>query len=308
MTVQAVGSRSRGSAERFAADFSIPNSYSSYEDLVADPTVDVIYVATPHPFHAENALLALRNGKHVLIEKPFTLNAAQAREVVEEADKRGLLVLEAMWTRFLPHMIRVREIIAQGTIGKVMTVIADHGQLLSSDPQHRLNNPALGGGALLDLAIYPVSLSVDILGMPSEIYAVARPTTTGVDAQTSMLFNYASGSQALLQAALDALGPMRASIIGTAGRIEIPGVWYSPTPFDVFDSGGKLIEHWEQPTVGRGMQYEALEVENCLRQGLTSSSLMPPAQSVAIMEMLDKIREQIGLRYAGYDPDNSGGA
>jgi predicted dehydrogenase len=305
MDVRAVGSRSRDSAERFASDFAIPSAYASYEELAADPAVDVIYVATPHPFHAENALLALRHGKHVLIEKPFTLNAAQAREVVGEAEKRGLLVLEAMWTRFLPHMIQVREIIAQGTIGNVRTVIADHGQLLPTDPLHRLNNPELGGGALLDLGIYPVSLAVDILGIPSDIHAIARPTATGVDAQTSILFNYASGAHALLQTALDALGPTRASIIGSDGRIEIQGVWYEPSTFDVFDRSGKVVQHWEQPTVGRGMQYEALEVEKCLRQGLTSSSLLPPAQSIAIMEILDAIRQQIGVHYAGYDPEDN---
>lgn len=299
MDVRAVGSRTPGSARLFASHFALPNWHASYEELAADPAIDVIYIATPHTFHAENALLALRHGKHVLIEKPFTINAVQARAVVEEADKLDLLVLEALWTRFLPHMVRVRQIIAQGKIGEVRTVIADHGQVLSTDPAHRLNNPALGGGALLDLGIYPVSLAVDILGLPSEIHAIARPTATRVDAQTSMLFNYDNGAQALLQACLDARGPMRASIIGSEGRIEISGVWYEPAPLDVFDRANKLVEHWEQPIVGRGMHYEALEVENCIRQGVTASSLLPPAQSVAIMEILDAIREQIGVRYPG---------
>jgi predicted dehydrogenase len=305
MDVRAVGSRTPGSAERFARELAIPNWHASYEELAADPAVDVIYVATPHTFHAENAFLALRHGKHVLIEKPFTLNAAQARAVVDEAEELGLLVLEAMWTRFLPHMVRVRQIIAQGKIGDVRTVIADHGQILSADPEHRLNNPNLGGGALLDLGIYPVSLAVDILGLPAEVQATSRPTATRVDAQTSMLFHYDNGSQALLQACLDARGPMRATIIGSEGRIEIAGVWYEPTPFDVFDRDGKLVEHWEQPIVGRGMQYEAFEVENCLRQGLTASSVLPPAQSVAIMEILDAIRARIGLRYPGEDAAES---
>jgi predicted dehydrogenase len=177
--------------------------------------------------------------------------------------------------------------------------MADHGQLLSSDPEHRLNNPALGGGALLDLGIYPISFAVDIVGLPSQIFAIARPTRTGVDAETSALFNYESGAQALLQCASDALGPTRASVIGTEGRIEIAGVWYNPTPFDVLDSSGKLVEHWEQPVVGRGMQYQAFHVESCLRQSLTSSNLLPPDESIAIMEILDSIREQIGLRYPG---------
>jgi predicted dehydrogenase len=295
----AVGSRTEDAAAQFATRFAIPHAHARYEDLAADPTVDVIYVATPHSSHAENALLALRHGKHVLVEKPFTLNAAQAQAVVDEAAARGLLVLEAMWARFLPHMVRVREIIAAGTLGPLRTVMADHGQVLPTDPAHRLNNPALGGGALLDLGIYPVSLTMDLLGPPSEIFAVARPTATGVDAQTAVLFNYASGAQALLQTALDTLGPTRASIIGTAGRIEIPGAWYEPAAFDVFDRSGALVEHWAQPVAGRGMQYQAFEVERCLRAGLTASPLLPPAQSVAIMAIMDAIRAQIGLRYPG---------
>ena len=149
--VTAVGSRNRESAEAFAAEFAIPVAYDSYESLVGDPGVDIVYVSTPHPFHAPNATLALRAGKHVLLEKPFAMNAREARAVVELAQSSGLVVLEAMWTRFLPHMRRIREIIAAGTIGEVRTLLADHNQLLPSDPLHRLNNPALGGGALLDL-------------------------------------------------------------------------------------------------------------------------------------------------------------
>jgi predicted dehydrogenase len=304
LNVAAVGSRARSSAVQFATSFGIRRWYSSYEDLVADPSVDIVYIATPNTYHAANALLALHHGKPVLIEKPFTLNATQARAVVEEADRRNLLVLEAMWTRFLPHMLRVREIIVEGAIGEVRTVIADHGQLLPGDPEHRVNSLALGGGALLDLAIYPVSLAVDILGLPSEIHAIARLTATGVDAQTSALFKYKNGSHALLQAALDAFGPTRASIIGSAGRIEIPGVWYKPVPIDVFDHEGTLVERWEQPVAGRGMQYQAFEVEKCLRQGLTKSSLLPPTQSLAIMGILDAIRAQIGLHYPDDDSEH----
>ena len=160
-TVAAVGSRSLDTAKDFAVEFGIPTAHGSYEALVADPDVDAIYVSTPHPFHAENALLALHAGKHVLIEKAFTLNAAEAREVVETAEAAGLVVMEAMWTRFLPHMARIREIIAAGTLGELRTLIADHNQDLPTDPQHRINNLALGGGALLDLGIYPVSFAFD---------------------------------------------------------------------------------------------------------------------------------------------------
>ena len=234
-TVTAVGSRAQESADAFAAEFEIPTAHGSYEGLVADPEVDAVYVSTPHPFHASAALLALRAGKHVLVEKPFTLNAAEAREVVSVASANRLVILEAMWTRYLPHMLRIREIIAAGTLGKVRTLIADHDQLLSKEPEHRINNPELGGGALLDLGIYPVSFAFDVFGAPSSVNATASFTTTGVDRQIAIVFGYADGQQAVLHAALDTLGPNRAAIIGTEGRIEIDSVWYSPTTFTVSD-------------------------------------------------------------------------
>ena len=165
-TVTAVGSRTQEKADAYAAEFGIPPAHGSYEALVADPEVDVIYVATPHPSHVADATLALNAGKHVLLEKPYTINAAEARVVADLASERGLVVLEAMWTRWMPHMIRLREIIAAGTLGDVRTVIVDHNQKLSQDPAHRLQDPALGGGALLDLGIYPVSFAWDVFGAP----------------------------------------------------------------------------------------------------------------------------------------------
>ncbi|MEO6943687.1 MAG: Gfo/Idh/MocA family oxidoreductase, partial [Lacisediminihabitans sp.] len=234
--VSAVGSRTQRSANDFAAEFGIPAAHDSYEALVADPDVDVIYVSTPHPFHAQNATLALNAGKHVLVEKAFAMNAAEARSIVKLAADKHLVILEAMWTRFLPHMLRIREIIAAGTIGEVRTLLADHNQDLSKDPAHRVNNPALGGGALLDLGIYPVSFAHDLFGAPATIQANAAKTATGVDRQTAILLSYAEGQQAVLHAALDTLGPNRAVVIGTLGRIEIDSVWYTPTPFTVFDN------------------------------------------------------------------------
>ena len=175
-TVTAVGSRTQEKADAYAAEFGIPHAHGSYEALVADPDVDVIYVATPHPSHVADATLALNAGKHVLLEKPYTINAAEARVVADLARERGLVVLEAMWTRWMPHMIRLREIIAAGTLGDVRTVIVDHNQKLSQDPTHRLQDPALGGGALLDLGIYPVSFAWDIFGAPTSIHAISSPT------------------------------------------------------------------------------------------------------------------------------------
>jgi predicted dehydrogenase len=298
-TVTAVGSRSQGSADAFAAEFGIGTAHSSYEALVADPNVDVVYVATPHPFHASNALLALAAGKHVLVEKPFSLNALEAREVVEEAERRRLVVLEAMWTRFLPHMRRIREIIAAGTIGEVRTLIADHNQALPGDPSHRINAPALGGGALLDLGIYPVSFSFDLFGAPSTVSAIAAKTATGVDRQTAILFGYADGTQAVLHTALDTHGPNTAAILGTNGRIQIDSVWYAPTTFTVFDADGHVAERFTSEVEGRGMSFQAEELERLVREGHSGGDILPPRESVRIMETLDEIRRQIALRYLG---------
>ena len=300
MTVAAVGSRSQETADAFAARYGIPTAHPSYEALVADPTIDAIYVSTPHPLHYENARLALSAGKHVLVEKPFTLNAAEAREVVDLAAQKKLVVLEAMWTRWLPHMVRVREIIAAGTLGDVRTVIADHNQDLPDDPAHRINNPDLGGGALLDLGIYPVSFAWDVFGKPSTIAAISSPTaSTGVDRQTAILFGYEGGQQAVLHTALDTLGPNTASVIGTAGRIDIDSVWYSPTTFTVYNNEGEVIERFDQPVISRGMQFQAWALEAIVAAGALAGDELPPSETVAIMETLDTIREQIGLRYPG---------
>ncbi|MET4782694.1 Gfo/Idh/MocA family oxidoreductase [Glaciihabitans sp. UYNi722] len=296
-TVTAVGSRDQQSADSFAAEFDIPNAHGSYEALVTDPDVDVIYVSTPHPFHASGAMLALRGGKHVLVEKPFTLNAAEAREVVGVASANKLVVLEAMWTRFLPHMLRIREIIAAGTLGDVRTLIADHNQHLPKDPEHRINNPALGGGALLDLGIYPVSFAYDLFGVPTSVNAVSSFIETGVDRQDAIVFGYGDGQQAVLHTALDTLGPNTAVIIGTEGRIEIDSVWYMPTSFTVFDSENTVVERFEQPVRTRGMQFQAWEVERLVAAGLTEGTILPPSESLQIMETLDEIRRQIGLKY-----------
>ncbi|WP_382307638.1 Gfo/Idh/MocA family protein [Herbiconiux sp. UC225_62] len=299
LTVTAVGSRTQESADAFAERFGIAAAHGSYEALVADPSVDVVYVATPHTFHAENALLAIAAGKHVLVEKAFTLNGAEAQRVADAAAQADVVVMEAMWTRFLPHMVRIREIIAAGTLGDVRTVIADHGQKLPSDPDHRINNPALGGGGLLDLAIYPVSFAVDILGLPTRVLASASMTPTGVDRQTALIFEHEGGRQSISQSAVDAAGPVRGAVIGTDGWIDIDRWWYDATSFTVYDSQHAVIERFEQPVVSRGMQYEALEIERVIAAGEKESPLMPLTQSVAIMRVLDEVREQIGLHYPG---------
>lgn len=298
-TVTAVGSRSQESADAFASKFGIAHAHATYEDLVADDEVDAVYVATPHPMHADNATLALVAGKHVLIEKPFTLNASEADQVVTLAEDEELVVLEAMWSRFLPHMARIREIIAAGTIGEVRTVIADHNQSLPQNPEHRLQNPDLGGGALLDLGIYPVSFAWDILGEPTGIVATAAKTATGVDEQTAIILSYSNGQQALLHTALNTPGPTAASIIGTKGWIGIDGDFYAPTTFTVHGLEGEIIERFDGAVPSRGMQFEAAELERLVAEGATAGELLPPRQTVGIMRTLDEVRRQIDLRYPG---------
>lgn len=245
-------------------------------------------------------MLALSAGKHALVEKPFTLNATEAKRVVELAKDRGLLVLEAMWTRFLPHMERLRQIVGEGLIGDVRTVLADHNQILPKDPSNRLYNPHLGGGALLDLGVYPVSLAWDLLGPPNKVTAQASMTETGVDRQVAAVCEHAGGAQSVSQAALDSSGPNTAAVLGTAGRVEVAGFWFTAaTSLTRYDESGKVVEHFAPTLRGRGMHLEAVAAEACLAEGLTASPILPPDESVAVMATLDEIRRQVGLHYPG---------
>ncbi len=287
----AVGSRRMETANEFADRFDIPNRHASYEELVSDPEVDVVYVATPHPMHHRDTLLALRAGKPVLVEKAFTMNAAEARELVDVARAEKLFLMEAMWTRFLPHIAQIRQLIADGALGEIVTVSADHGQWFAQDPEFRLFAPELGGGALLDLGVYPVSFASMLLGSPDTIKALIEPAFTGVDGQTSMLLGYASGAQAVLTCTSLAKSPTRAAIVGTEARIEIDGDFYSPSPFTLIKRTGERTR-FEQPHEGRGLWHQADEVARCLRAGLLESPLMPLDESVSIMQTMDAVLAQ----------------
>lgn len=297
--VVAVGSRRPEAATTFAAEHGIHRAHASYDALLADPEVDVVYVATPHHLHAMNAMAALAAGKHVLVEKAFTLNADQARAVVREAADRQLLVMEAMWTRFLPHMAFLRDAIASGRLGEVCSVHADHTQKLPDDPAHRLNDPALGGGALLDLGVYPLSFAHDVLGPVIEVSASATMRETGVDADVATTLRHEGGGLSTSFASSRTRGRNVASVLGTDGRIDIEAVWYSPSTVVVRDAKGLEVERFEQSVSGRGMQYQAAEVERVLAAGGTSSPLLTPEESVAVIATMDRVRAAIGLRYPG---------
>jgi predicted dehydrogenase len=298
----AIGSRSQESADRFGDPFDVPHRHPSYEALVADEDVDVVYVATPHPLHAENALAAIAHGKHVLVEKPFTMDAAEARQVVDAARAAGVFCLEAMWTRFLPHTVKIRELVADGALGRVVQVSVDHGQFFAPDPTHRLYAPELGGGALLDLGIYPVSWAHMVLGAPTTVTSRIDPAFTGVDGQTSAVLQYGDGVQALVTCTLWAATPCRAAISGELASIDVDPVFYAPTSFTLRRRGAEPERFEPEPTLqgpGKGLRYQAAEVVRCVREGLTESPALPPDETVSIMETLDAIRANAPAPAAG---------
>ncbi len=266
---------------------------------MSDPTVDVIYVATPPSEHEAHALLALEHGKHVLIEKPFTVNEAQAQRVVDHAARRGLVVMEAMWTRFLPHMAYVRNRIAGGDLGTISSVRAEHAQRLDVPDTHRLRNPALGGGALLDLGVYPISFLHDIVGEPAHIDSRAEMTETGVDATVATVTAHDGGALGTTLSSMVSRGRNAASITGTLARLEIAATWYTPTAVELFDSRGEVVDRFESHVTGRGMQLEAIEMERLVEGGDPADMLMPQADSIAVMRSLDRVRALIGLEYPG---------
>ncbi len=295
ITIQAVGARDLAKANEFAEKFDIPNRHQGYDALVNDPEVDVVYVSTPHPWHHQHALLALNAGKHVLLEKPFTINAREAQEIKDLATKKKLFVLEAMWSRFLPSMDAIFEVINSGVLGEIKLVTADHSQYLPHVP--RLWKPELGGGALLDLGIYPVSFAVRVLGLPEKITAKATLTGEKVDETTSIIFEYANGAQATLTTCMSAAGPVTAVVVGTFGRIEIDKSFYDQTSFKVYNQGGEVIQSYAQKIDGIGRQYQGLHLEKCVAEGLLESPVLSITESVEIMKVMDGLRAQIGVKY-----------
>jgi predicted dehydrogenase len=303
----AVGSRSDASARRFAERFGVPRAYGSWAEFAADPDIDVVYVATPHSAHHAATKLLLQAGKHVLCEKPFTLDSADSAEPVALARERGLFLMEAMWTYCLPAVRRVAELVRDGAIGEVRTVQADFGIVGPPEPTHRLRDPGAGGGALLDLGVYPVSLAHLLLGTPDDIVAWAKLTPEGVDETTGMVFGYDSGAVATLNCSIAADSPVTASISGTKGRIDLPNGFFHAKSFTLHRPGGDP-EEFEFPSPGgMGYHYEAAEVMRCLRTGETESPLVPHDSTLAVMATLDAIRERVGVRYPGEERSVPGG-
>jgi predicted dehydrogenase len=295
-TLVAVGSRSKESADVLGAQFSAVRRHASYEALAADPEVDAIYIATPHSMHRENALLCIEHGKPVLCEKPFAINAAQAEEMVAAARARGVFLMEAMWTRFLPLLGRMRALLAEGAIGEVRMLQADFGFRTRVNPQGRLFDPVLGGGALLDVGVYPVSLASMVLGEPERIVSMADIGSTGVDEQSAIILGYEGGKLALLSTAIRTNTPHEARIMGTEGLIRLHDQWWRGTGMTLAVSG-KEPQRIDEPITGNGYNYEAAEVARCVRAGLLESDTMPLDETIAVMRTMDAARAQWGLRY-----------
>ena len=290
----AVGSRTQQKADAFGDRHGVPRRHGSYQALANDPEVDIVYVCTPHTLHAENSLLCLDGGKAVLCEKPFTVNAAQARAVASRAREKGLFVMEAMWTRFLPAIRRCREIVRSGGIGEVRMLQADFGFRAGWDPQGRLLNPELGGGGLLDVGVYTVSLAHLLLGTPARIESLAHIGETGVDEQSALLLGYPGGEIAILSSAVRTNTPHVAYVMGTEGMIRIPSFWCAR---ELTLLAGGREERIEAGFSGNGFEFQAMEAMRCLREGLPESDTMPLDESIAIMETMDRARAQWGLRY-----------
>jgi predicted dehydrogenase len=287
MTISAVGSRNLDKANSFRDGI---KGFGSYEELV-NSDVDAIYVATPHQAHCENTILALNAGKPVLCEKPFAVNANQAKAMADAAKKNNLLLMEAMWTRYLPHIQKVRELIHE--LGDIHNVQADHGQSLLHI--QRLTDPNYAGGALLDLGIYPISFAYFVLGKPEKITAKGV-IENGVDLQTSAIFEYSGGRQAVINTVMNSKTPTSASINGTKARLELATSFYRPTDMRIVYNDGRIVE-FKNEYRGHGLREQAIYFEKMLITGKKDSELLPISETVSIMETMDEIRSQIDLKY-----------
>lgn len=299
----AIGSRSVSGAASFGAQFGSPRSYGTYEELCSADGIDIVYVGTPHTMHAENAMLALNSGKAVLCEKPFAMNLQESQRVVALAREKGLFLMEAMWTRFMPALAELRRIIASGDIGVPRQLHADFGFLAPTDPEHRVNNPLLGGGALLDLGIYPLSIASVIMGPVSKVQALAEMSATGVDAQTGFTLLHADGGISICACSMLARTANELTVFGSLGRVRMDTMFHrSPSvTVTLLDGATRTVA---TPYLGNGYVHEALEAGRCLRAGLLESPGMTLDETFTLMKLLDTIRGQIGLRYPT-DPQNS---
>ena len=291
-----VASKSIERAESLGSKFNVERRYSNYEELTADPDIDVIYVATRHNDHVSATKLCLENDKPVLVEKPFCVNASETEQLIALAAKRKIFLMEAMWTRFLPVIKQVKERINNGDIGNINMLFADFGFKAPYDPESRIYNPDLAGGALLDIGIYPISFASLIFGQqPDEIISQALMGQTGIDEQSSYLFRYSNEALAVLASTIKGYSPQSAHIVGDKGTYFIPRFLKGREATLLSD--GKIEEKIEPDFSGTGYNYQAQEVMDCLKQGKTESEIIRLDETLEIMQTLDRIRDQIDLKY-----------
>lgn len=285
--VQAVGSRSQPGAERFAAEHGVARAHGSYAALLADPTVDVVYVATPHNHHLDVALAAIAAGKHVVVEKPLGVDAAEAARIATAARAAGVYCVEALWTLFLPKFDVLRQLLADGVVGRPLSVVADTAEWFPAE--HRIRRADLAGGPMLDLGTYPTMLATWVLGEPADVAALGAPSDSGVQAQFGAVLRGADGGIASLYSSIDVLTPTGASIGGSLGDIVIEGPFYMPGPFTVRDrSGGQLV--WDEPAIAHeGLHFEAAAVAWDIAQGRLESAIRPLEASIATLRTMDRI-------------------
>ncbi|KGE89628.1 MAG: Gfo/Idh/MocA family protein [Phaeodactylibacter xiamenensis] len=296
--LSAVASRSQDRADQFARQYGAPYAYDSYEALLKCPELDVVYIATPHSEHYRNTMACIEAGIPVLCEKAFAFNTTEAREMAALAQRKEVFLMEALWTRFLPTTQKILELIQSDAIGRVVSVKADFGFKADYNPQSRLFNPELAGGALLDIGIYPVFIAYLMMGRPERVHAIARMGQTGVDEELGVLFQMGDGRMAHLHATLLAHTKTEAFIYGEKGTIHIHTRWHEPTHFSLIGEDRRPQNfHFDYDT--NGYSYEAQEVMRCLNEGLTESPLWPLSRTLELMETLDRIRAEIGLVYPG---------
>jgi predicted dehydrogenase len=296
----AVASRSVDSATKFGAEYGAERFHGSYQALADDPEVDVVYIGTPHPMHHENAMMCLHGGKAVLVEKSFTMNRRQAEEIIQLARQKKLFVMEAMWTRFMPAVVEAKRIVDSGEIGKPANVTADFGFTAEFNPDGRLFNRELGGGALLDLGIYPLSMSSFFLGAVTGVKAQAEMTSTGVDMQTAFTLTHEGGGVSSCGCSLRSRTPTELTISGTKGFVRLHDRFHNTETITVtlVDGASRSERTINLPRSGNGYTHEAQEVGRCIRAGLIESPVMPHEETLSIMGTLDAIRAQIGLRHS----------
>ena len=302
LRVDAVAARELARAQAFAAEFSLARAYGDYAQLCADPEIDAVYIASPHPFHAEQALQAIVHGKHVLVEKAFAMSAAQAQTVFDAAAARGVIALEAMWVRYLPYMRVIEDWLAEGHIGRVRAMSADRSTVLSTDPTHRVRAIELGGGVLLDVGVYAISFVQAVLGAPVAIAARGRLTEQGVDAAAAAVLEYAGGALATVTTSIDTVGTNAVTIMGERGRIEVlPNAYEWPFDVRLLDAEGTQLGAFTASHEGCGMHFQALELESLVAAGRTRSEVMSPDDTMDVLRIIDEIRRQIGVRYPSDD-------